>query len=112
MIYVENDDAIYVQWLADNKAKGFVINLVPEGRYRTGLYGGSYQAMLHRANCIHLAPPEPDKTHTFHAKVCSLDFAEITRWVQEQGVKKVADCGSCRPELARWSAMRKDTEAT
>jgi hypothetical protein len=100
MIYVENDDAIYVQWLADNKAKGFVINLVPEGRYRTGLYGGSYQAMLHRANCIHLAPPEPDKTHTFHAKVCSLDFAEIKQGAEEA----FAEAGSWKPEDPRTTA--------
>jgi hypothetical protein len=87
MLYVQNDEAVYIWWLEANDA-GFVANL------RTG---GKHRAMLHRARCFHLYPPEPNRVHTADCpKACSRDRDEVEGWVRESGFE-VVDCSSCKP---------------
>lgn len=87
MLYVQNDDAVYIWWLAANDA-GFVANL-----HTLGKAG----AMLHRTRCTHLYPPEPSKDHTgSYPKACSRDREAAERWVRNQGYQ-VARCSDCKP---------------
>jgi hypothetical protein len=87
MLYVLNDDAVYLWWLEANEA-GFVANL------RTG---GKTRAMLHSARCSHLYPPEAGKVHTgTYPKACSRDREEAERWVRENGFE-VVTCPDCKP---------------
>ena len=87
MLYVQNDEAVYVWWLEANEA-GFIANL------RTG---GKNRAMLHRARCSHLYPPVPDRVHTeTKPKVCSCDRDEVEQWVRENGFE-IVDCPDCKP---------------
>ena len=44
MLYVQNDDAVYIWWLEANDA-GFVANLHT---------GGKNRAVLHRTRCTHM----------------------------------------------------------
>ena len=87
MLYVQNDEAVYVWWLDANEA-GFVANLHT---------GAKYRAMLHRARCTHLYPPEPSRVHTgSYPKACSHDRDEVERWVRETGFD-VVPCPDCKP---------------
>jgi hypothetical protein len=62
MLYVQNDDPVYVWWLEANDP-GFVANL------RTG---GRTRAMLPRTRCSHLYPPDAGKSHTRRLATTSL----------------------------------------
>jgi len=85
MIYVHNDDAVYLWWL-ERTANGFVANL------RTG---GKTRAMLHESRCSHLYPLTPGKVHTVtYPKACSIDRSEVEQWVRDAGYALVL-CPDC-----------------
>jgi hypothetical protein len=87
MLYVQNDDAVYVWWLEASES-GFIANLGS---------GGKSRAVLHRGRCMHLYPPEPSKVHTGdYPKACSLNRDEVEGWVHDNGFE-VVPCTACKP---------------
>jgi hypothetical protein len=87
VLYVQNDEDVYVWWL-DRNDPGFVANLHT---------GRKNRAMLHRTRCWHLYPPEPNRVHTVtNPKACSRNRDEVERWLSENGFETDA-CPDCRP---------------
>lgn len=76
----------YLNWIDNNAASGFVINVRAEG----------FDPMVHSADCPHLRPgADQDVRVTKYAKLCSVDYASLRKKGQALAQGRLRYCDNC-----------------
>jgi hypothetical protein len=88
MLTIDNDDAVYLQWVNSN-LNGFVINSPKRS--------GAVPDMLHKASCQHITTSQrTNYTTTDYRKICSVNREELIAWGAKHS-SNFQECKVCKP---------------